>query len=134
MLPYFLRKLGDGDLIPADDGPRIVDQNIDTAIMPDRLLDYSLDLVRLAQVTGAGEAASPQRLDLLGHAVEPPPSEAYLSRWEVLWLAMHIRQGEVRTLLRQFQSRGATDTTHSTGAGNQSNFAIQSRHVSPPSS
>jgi hypothetical protein len=37
---------------------------------------------------------------------------------------MDIRQGEVRTLLCQFQSRGTANTPHSTGPGNQGNFAM----------
>jgi hypothetical protein len=134
MLPDVFCKLGNGDLVLADDGPRVIDENIDVTIMPSHLLDQLLDLVRLAQVTWAGEAASPQRLDLLGHTVESPPFEPYLSRREVLRLAMDIRQGQVRTLLCQLQGCGAADTAHPTGPCNQGNFAIQSRHASPPSS
>jgi hypothetical protein len=96
------------------------------------LLDQLLDLVRLAQVAGSSEAASPHRLYLVGHTVESSPAEPYFSRWEILRPALDIRQGEVRTLLRQLQSRGTADTPHPSSPCNQGNFVMQFRHDAPP--
>src|SRR6266478_2085738 len=96
------------------------------------LLDLTyhyLDLLAIAQVAPYPQAASPEGLDFLRHAVNATPLPPDLSRRQLLWSPLYVRKRNICTLCCQFERRRSTDAPHAPSARNQGHFTLQSSHA-----
>ena len=132
MLPYLLLQLGDRDLVPSDNCPCIVHQDVDAPVVVHHLVHHPLDLPAVSQIAVSGEGPHSGGLRLFFHGVNAPPAVANFGGWQVLSLAVHICQGYVGAQPGQLHDRGPSHASHSTGAGYQRYLAFKSCHFASP--
>jgi hypothetical protein len=132
MLPDIFPQLCDRHFITANNGPGIVDQNINVAKVLRHLTYHGLNLLTVAQITPHPQAAPAQCLNFLRHASNATPLLPDLSRRQLLRWPVHIGHSNIRTLRCQLECCSPTNAFHTPSARNQGNFALQSSHALPP--
>ena len=91
MLPDFPLQFGDRQFIPPDDGPGVVDQDVDAPVMGHHPRHHRIDLGGVAQIAIDRKGAAAGRLHLLGHRVNAAPFLAHFGRRPILRRPLHIR-------------------------------------------